>query len=111
MTDRLAELASTQAERCLGCAALSGTCDCPRYYGVGPRVDYELWCELLGRFTDEPLFRVWAEAEPQLGVPSWWPSDGRPSTRRYEQTHPAECSCGGCLPSLTEFAASELVEG
>lgn len=105
MTDvrDLARLAATQQQRCLGCAKPEGDCDCPRRYGVGSRVDYDLWCELT--LHSEPLFRVWAEAEPMCGVPSWWPDAGRPSRRRYENTHGGGCTCGGCVPSLAQLRA------
>lgn len=85
--DEYAELVVTIRPRCLGCAAelpderddagrlvwtQHGTCR--PYYGIGERVDYDRWCELVGRLTDEPLFDRWASAEPMLGVPSWVPA-------------------------------------
>ena len=79
-------LLATMAPRCLGCAAVlepdESTDDglptwrphgttCLPYYGAGERVDYDAWCAILDRVTDEPLFGRWAAAEPMLGVPSW----------------------------------------
>ena len=81
------DLAVTQRERCLGCGEVV-PCRCFGRYQTGPRVSYEAWSELVGRHTDEPLFRVWAEAEPMCGVPSWFcPVSGgwRYAVKRYAE--------------------------
>lgn len=76
----LVELAGSQTSRCLGCGQVvvdrERSHGCPRYYGIGERVDFELWYALIDRTwagADRPLV-AWAAAESALGLPSWFAS-------------------------------------
>lgn len=83
--ETLADLATTQTARCLGCGAVMRYDDggvarwsphgtCRSYYGAGTRVDYGSWLALVENddYGDRAYFTTWASAEPMRGVPSWF---------------------------------------
>lgn len=110
-------LADSQRTRCLGCGeamTIQGQWNdhgtCRRYYGTGERVDYPLWLSMVERVSnDGAIFDRWGEAEPMFGIPSWFPTDGRTTTVRYEASHELSCNCGRCLPGLVELTTRPAV--